>query len=85
MGNNFYKILGAILMITSGLIYTSERIIEKLSVALVSAGFSSHGTYTDFHGDIHYNGFFDNFFVWFFFFLGLLLLAYGLLKDNKRT
>jgi hypothetical protein len=84
MGNNFYKVLGAIFMITSGLIYTAERIIEKLSVALVTAGFASHGTSNyDFLRNTHYNSFFDNFFVWFFFFLGFLLLAYGFPKDNK--
>ena len=85
MGNNFYKILGAIFMITSGLIYTVERIIEKLSVALVTAGFASSGTnYTDFLRNTRYNGFFENFFVWFFFFLGFLLLAYGFPRGNTR-
>ena len=65
MGNNFYKILGATFMVISGLIYTVERIIEKLSDALVVAGYASHGTAIA--RTPHYPGFFDNFFVWFFF------------------
>ncbi|MCJ8010154.1 hypothetical protein MUG84_00165 [Paenibacillus sp. KQZ6P-2] len=81
MGNNYYKILGAIFMIISGLIYTAERIIENLSAALVAAGYASHGTGTD--RAPNYAGFFDNFFVWFFFLLGFLLLAYGFPKGNK--
>jgi hypothetical protein len=81
MENNFYKILGTLFMIISGLIYTAERIIENLSVSIITAGYASHGTITD--KTPHYPGFFDNFFVWFFFFLGFLLLAYGFPKDNK--
>lgn len=85
MGNNFYKILGTIFMITSGIIYTAERIVEKISVALVTAGFASQGTNnTDFLRNTHYDGFFANFFVWFFFFLGFLLLAYGFPNEKKQ-
>ncbi|WP_168122417.1 hypothetical protein [Paenibacillus sp. HB172176] len=81
MGNHVNKILGAIFMIVSALIYTTERIVEKLSAALQAAGYASHGTGSD--RTYHYQSFFDNFFVWFFFFLGFLLLAYGFPQKNK--
>jgi len=81
MGNNFYKILGTIFMVISGLIYTAERIIEKLSDALEVAGHASHGTAIA--RTPHYPGFFDNFFVWFFLFIGFLLLAYGFPNYKK--
>ncbi|AJS58975.1 hypothetical protein [Paenibacillus sp. IHBB 10380] len=81
MGNNLYKILGTIFMIVSGVLYTTERIMEELSASIVAAGYASQGTGTD--RTSYYSGFFDNFFVWFFFFLGFLLLAYGFPKSNK--
>jgi hypothetical protein len=82
MGNNIYKILGTIFMITSGLIYTTERIFERLSSAIHAAGFASHGIAVE--RTYHYHGFFDNFFVWFFFFLGILILAYGFTKTTSK-
>ncbi|OAB43727.1 hypothetical protein [Paenibacillus glacialis] len=81
MGNNSYKILGTIFMIVSGGLYTIERIVEKLSASIVAAGYASHGAGID--RTPYYSGFFDNFFVWFFFFLGFLLLAFGFPKRNK--
>ena len=80
MGNNTYKILGTVLMIVSGLFYTSERIAEKLAAALVASGYASAGVGTD--RAVSYPGFFENFFVWFFFFVGFLLLVYGFPKNN---
>jgi hypothetical protein len=79
--NNIYKILGTIFLIISAVIYTSERVIEKISVSLVNAGFASHGSSVN--NEPNYPGFFGNFFVWFFFFLGFLLLAYGF-PNNKK-
>jgi hypothetical protein len=72
-------------MIVSGVLYTTERIIEKLSASIVAAGYASQGTGSDRRTSYYsgYSGFFDNFFVWFFFFLGFLLLAYGFPKSNK--
>ncbi len=78
MENNSYKILGTIFMIGSSLIYTIERAITRISASIVAAGHASHGTVTNF--DLIYPGFFDNFFVWFFLFIGFLLLAYGFPK-----
>ena len=69
-------------MIVSAMMYTAERIIEKLSAALVAAGYASNGTGSD--RSVHYTGIFDNFFVWFFLFIGFILLAYGFLKDNIK-
>lgn len=72
------EIIGAMFMSLSGLFYTAERVAERVSTALVNAGFASinenpmvHAFYPDFK---------DNFFVWFFFIVGLLLLAKGFLK-----
>lgn len=81
MGNNFYKVLGSVFMILSGIIYTSERIIENISTSLIIAGFASHGTGANI--EPNYPGFFENFFVWFFFFLGFILLAYGFPNSKK--
>ena len=81
MGNQFYKILGTIFMIVSGLIYTAERIIDKLSSAIIAARMAERGT--GIHLPFRHHGFFDNFFVWFFFFLGFLLLVYGFPKSRE--
>ncbi|MFD0675180.1 hypothetical protein [Cohnella sp. GCM10027633] len=83
MGNTYYKILGTIFLITSGLIYTTERIIEKLSAAIHAAGYASNGAGVE--RTVHYHGFFENFFVWFFFLVGFILLAYGFPKNNTDT
>ncbi|BBI33855.1 hypothetical protein [Cohnella abietis] len=82
MGKNIYKILGTIFMITSGLIYTTERIIEKLSGAIHAAGFASHGASVP--RTFNYDGFFDNFFFWFFFLIGFLILSYGFTKTTSK-
>jgi hypothetical protein len=76
MGNNFYKILGSVFMIASGLMYTAERIVDKLSSAMIAAQYAKNGTLINI--PIRSNGF--NFFVWFFLFVGFLLLAYGFPK-----
>jgi len=81
MGNNTYKRIGTIFMITAGVIYTIERCVASISYALIQAGYASHGTNTNFK--LEYPGFFNNFFVWFFLFIGFLLLAYGFPKDKK--
>ncbi|MBP1153729.1 MULTISPECIES: hypothetical protein [unclassified Paenibacillus] len=82
MGNNVYKVSGMIFMITSGILYTAERIVEKLSAAMVAAGYASGGIGTD--RTVNYSHFFENFFVWFFLFIGFILLAYGFPKDRNE-
>lgn len=80
MTNNFYKILGTILMVISGLIYSLERITARISSSIIEAGHASNGLSAEIRTD--YPGFFDNFFVWFFLFIGFLLLAYGFPKKQ---
>ena len=80
MGNNFYKGLGAAFLFVAAILYTSERIVEKLAAAIVAAGHASAGMGTD--RAVAYDGFFANFFVWFFALIGFLLLAYGFPKDK---
>ena len=75
-----YGILGAVFISLSGLFFTAERIAERLSVAITDAGSASAGMSTT--GMMHYPGFFDNFFVWFFFLMGLTLIVIGVLKRN---
>ncbi|WP_144512133.1 hypothetical protein [Bacillus sp. FJAT-22090] len=78
MTQNIYRIIGAIFISLSGIFYTAERIAERLSVAVTDAGLASAGTSTS--GMMNYPGFFDNFFVWFFFLIGLILIVIGVLK-----
>ncbi|WP_316572076.1 hypothetical protein [Neobacillus sp. YIM B06451] len=73
-----HRILGAIFISLSGIFFTAERIAERLSVAVRDAGFASAGMSTP--GMMHYPGFFNNFFVWFFFLIGLILIAIGVFK-----
>jgi hypothetical protein len=78
MGNNVNKVLGTIFMLMSGIFYTAERIIEKVSAAIVASGYASHGVGSD--RTAHYPQFFENFFVWFFLLVGFVLLVYGFPK-----
>lgn len=80
MGNNFYKVLGAVFMVFSGLIYTFERIAERISSSIIEAGYAANGHLNEIEPD--YPGFFNNFFVWFFLFIGFILLAYGFPKKT---
>lgn len=73
-----YLLVGAIFISLGGILYTAERIAERLAIAIRDAGFASAGMSTP--GIGMFPGFFDNFFVWFSFFVGLLMLTGGLLK-----
>ena len=73
-----YGIIGAVFISLSGVFFTAERIAERLSVAITDAGFASAGMSTP--GMVSYPGFFDNFFVWFFFLMGLILIVIGVLR-----
>jgi hypothetical protein len=81
MTNNLYKILGTLFILFSGSIYTVERIIENISASLVTAGIATHSG-LGLAREIKNISFFDNFFVWFLFFLGLLLLVYGIARNK---
>lgn len=78
MGNNTYKIIGTVFMIVAAILYTIERCVANISHAIIKAGYASNGTNPDLKLD--YPGFFENFFVWFFLFIGFILLAYGFPK-----
>jgi len=78
LGNNLYRKLGTVFMAISGLIYSFERITARISSSIIEAGHASNGHNIEIKPD--YPGFFDNFFVWFFLFIGFVLLAYGFPK-----
>lgn len=80
MKANFYKFLGAFLLIASGLFYTAERISARISSAIVAAGFSTHRNVVE--NIPSYSGLFDNFFVWFLWFVGILILIFGFVKKT---
>ncbi|MBW7453136.1 hypothetical protein ACFOLF_00090 [Paenibacillus sepulcri] len=80
MINHPYKVLGAIFMISSGLIYTIERCMANISNSFIVAGYASHGTNTNFKPE--YPSFNDNFFVLFFLIIGILIFAYGLINKH---
>lgn len=81
MVNQVYKVLGAIFMISSGLIYTIERCVANISSSLIVSGYTSHGTHVTGYKP-EYPSITDNFFVLFLLILGILIFAYGLIKKN---
>ncbi|MFC6333078.1 hypothetical protein ACFP56_10620 [Paenibacillus septentrionalis] len=81
MGKNINKILGIILIVMSGIIYTMENITEKISSALVATGYAITGIGVDRTGNNI--GLFENFFVWLFLLVGFILLASGFSKERK--
>ncbi|QFG00059.1 hypothetical protein PB01_15180 [Psychrobacillus glaciei] len=78
MKKNLNKVLGATFMILSGFFYTAERIAKRVADSIVESGYASQGMSTS--GLVYFPGFFDNFFVWLFFFIGFLLFIYGFSK-----
>lgn len=80
MGNNFYKILGSLFIALSAILYTIERITANISSALIVAAHASNGGNVQF--DPEYPDLFDNFFVWFLFLVGFVILAYGFPKRD---
>lgn len=64
------KLFSALFLIASGLIYTTERVAARLAAAI-----------TDHDDRIGYPDFFDNFYVWFFFVIGLVFL---ILPERKN-
>ncbi|KIY23764.1 MULTISPECIES: hypothetical protein [Mesobacillus] len=72
---NFYKILGIVLIIISGLIYTLERGFTVLSTSIVRAGFYS-GRMTGEVPNVEASGILDNFYVPLFLAFGVLLIIY---------
>lgn len=76
---NQSKLLGIVLIVTSGIIYTLERIISTLSSSLTLAGFWA-GNRTGEVPQVEVSGFFDNFYVPLLLISGIVLLIYGFMK-----
>ncbi|QDQ02375.1 hypothetical protein FOH38_18900 [Lysinibacillus fusiformis] len=74
-----YKVLGVVLIIISGLIYSLERGFSMLSTSMIRAGFFSGGM-TGEVPEVEVNTFFSNFYVPLFLIVGLMLVIYGFLK-----
>ncbi len=65
------ELVGVFFIFLSGIFFTAERIAEVLAVGMRRSG------------EVHYPNFFDNFFVWLFFVIGLFLIVF-LLKLWKN-
>lgn len=74
-----HKVLGAVLIIISGLIYSLERGFSMLSTSLIKAGFFS-GRMSGGVPEVEVNTLFSNFYVPLFFIVGLILVIYGFMK-----
>jgi hypothetical protein len=74
-----YRVLGAIFILTSGLIYSIERTVTMLSKSIVLAGFEA-GKITGETPSVDTGSVFSNLFVPIFFVAGLILIIYSLRK-----
>lgn len=74
-----YKLLGALFIMISGLIYSLERGFSMISTSLIMAGFYS-GKMSGEVPEVEIHTLFDNFYVPLFFIVGLILIVYGFLK-----
>ena len=57
------ELVGVFFLLFSGIFFTAERIAEVLAAGMRRSG------------EVNYPNFFDNFFVWLFFAIGILLIA----------
>ena len=73
------RTMGLLLWIAAGFFYTLERIIAYLSTYIITIG--KTGISVDL--TVLYPGLFDNLFVPFFFFLGLILFIIDFIIKNK--
>jgi len=79
------KIIGAMFIISSGLIYTFERVCSILSSSIVKAGFFSGGM-TGAVPEVEVVGVFDNVYIPGLFIGGILILIYGFfIKENNGS
>ncbi|SFT14310.1 hypothetical protein [Paenibacillus sp. BC26] len=75
MENKTYMKLGAVFMITGAAIYTIERCVKLIAYAVATSNSANMDLYANNLGGV--GMFFGNFFVWFFLFIGFVLLAFG--------
>lgn len=73
------RIVGVVLLIVSGLIYTIERGFTMLSTSIAQAGFFA-GRMSGEVPAVKISAFTDNLFVPLFFVLGIITLVYSFLK-----
>ncbi len=79
MGNDFYRKLGAVFLISAGVIYAIERVGSLIARSHeIVAMYEQH--MEGFRPKIQVAGFFDNIFVPILTFIGLILLVYGFPK-----
>lgn len=80
--NNTNKILGAVIMISSALILTIDRISVRISTAIVEAGYASAGETRELipADDMGFTGLL----VYFLFFVGFVLLVAGFPGSSRK-
>ncbi|NEU29237.1 hypothetical protein GN156_00365 [bacterium LRH843] len=77
------KVLGVVFIMVSAFIHTIERAFSMVSSSIVLSGFFS-GNNTGEVPQIEVNGFFGNFYVPLFLVMGIVLLIYGFIKEDKK-
>ncbi len=73
LGNDFYRKIGAAFLFVAAIIYTTERIGNKIAYSIESSG--GHGT--SLPASV---SFFENIFVPALVFIGIILFVYGFPK-----
>ncbi|MGD6993125.1 hypothetical protein [Sutcliffiella horikoshii] len=76
---HFYKTIGFVFIVMSGIIYTLERGFSLISTSLIKAGFFS-GTMSGAVPEVEASGFFNNLFVPLFLLIGVALVIHGIKK-----
>jgi len=79
--SNSYKIIGAVFLLSSGIIYSLERFSTVISTSLIRAGFFSGGK-TGEVPSVQTANFFDNLFAPLFFLIGLVSIIYGFKREK---
>jgi uncharacterized protein YybS (DUF2232 family) len=80
--SNINKILGTIIIISSAILYTIDRVSITIAQSIVEAGYASHGTVTN-HVPINYQ--FPGLMIIFMFIIGFALLVAGFPTYNKKN
>jgi hypothetical protein len=56
---------------------------DRVSATIVASGYASRGTGSD--SSAHYPDFTENFFVWFLFLLGIVIVAYDSIRRRSKN
>lgn len=78
----FYKVTGVLLIITSAVLFTIERVFSMISTSIAKSGFYAGG-WTGSVPEIEVNGFFDNIYVPILLLAGIVCFIYGLRKETE--